>query len=311
MKVLISGSSGLIGKALVASFSADGDEVFRLVRRQPANDSEIQWDPESESMDNSKLEGFDVVVNLAGESIATGKWTEQKMQKIRDSRVKGTTLLANTLNELEAKPKVLISASAIGYYGDRGNEILIEESPVGAGFLASVCREWERAASIAGKSGIRVVQMRIGVVLSRDGGALAKMLPAFQMGAGGPLGSGKQYMSWITIDDLVAAFKHAIRSESLSGPVNTVAPNTVPNSEFTKALSKTLAKPAFLPVPDFVLGLALGRMADELLLTSQRVEPKKLLHSEFHWQHPKLEDALKAVLSTAEKTKDPPVKAGP
>jgi uncharacterized protein len=297
MKVVISGSSGLIGNALVAKFTGDGDDVYRLVRSKPRNDKEIQWDPHAQTMDKSTLEGFDVVINLAGESIASGKWTEDKMQKIRNSRVQGTTLLANTLSELEAKPKVLVSASAIGYYGDRGNEICIEESPVGAGYLASVCREWERAANLASKGGIRVVQMRIGIVLSREGGALAKMLPAFQMGAGGPLGSGKQYMSWITLEDLVGAFQHAIATESLSGPVNIVAPNTVQNTDFTKTLSKVLAKPAFMPVPGFVLEFALGRMADELLLTSQRVEPKKLLHTEFHWKHPKLEDALKAVLA--------------
>jgi uncharacterized protein (TIGR01777 family) len=297
MKVVISGSSGLVGKALITSLTADGHDVYRLVRSQPKSSKDIQWDPQAESMDKSSLEGADVVINLAGESIASGKWTNDKMDRIRQSRVRGTTLLANTLNELEAKPKVLISASAIGYYGDRGNEILIEESPVGPGFLASVCREWERAASIATKGGIRVVQMRIGIVLSKDGGALAKMLPPFQMGAGGPLGSGKQYMSWIAIDDLVSAFKHAIETESLSGPVNLVAPNTVQNIDFTKSLAKVLGKPAFFPVPGFVLAVALGRMADELLLTSQRVEPKKLLHSEFHWKYAKLEDALKQALA--------------
>jgi uncharacterized protein (TIGR01777 family) len=296
MKIAVTGSSGFIGTALVSAFRADGHDVYRLVRVPPADDHDIQWDPTAETLDASTLEGFDVVVNLAGEGISTGKWTEEKMQRIRNSRVNGTTLLANNLNNLEKRPSVLISASAIGYYGDRANEILIEESPVGAGYLASVCREWERAANHATKSGIRVVQMRIGIVLSREGGALAKMLPAFQLGAGGVLGSGKQYMSWITIDDLVSAFKHAIKTESLSGPVNVVAPNTVQNVDFTKALSKVLGKPAFIPVPDFVLQMALGRMAEELLLTSQRVEPKKLMHTEFQWQHPKLEEALRHVL---------------
>jgi uncharacterized protein (TIGR01777 family) len=241
------------------------------------------------------VSGFDAVVHLAGESIV-GRWTEAKKRRIRESRVKGTLRLAEALAQAPQRPRVLISASAIGYYGDRGEETLREDSASGSGFLPEVCREWEDATELATKAGIRTVQMRFGLVLSRFGGALQKMLPPFRLGVGGNMGNGRQWWSWIDIDDLVGAVQHVIKTETLRGPVNVVGPNPVMNAEFTKTLTSVLSRPAILPMPAFAARLVFGQMGDELLLASQRVEPAKLLASGYVFQKPDLRLALSAIL---------------
>jgi uncharacterized protein (TIGR01777 family) len=247
-------------------------------------------------VDPTHLEGLDAVVHLAGENIADGRWTDEKKRRIRESRVQGTRALCEALAQLENKPKVLVCASAIGYYGDRGETLVDENSSAGGGFLSDVCQEWEQATEPARKAGIRVVNLRIGVVLSPKGGALAKMLLPFQMGAGGNLGSGKQYMSFVALDDVVGAIYHALTTESLSGPVNAVAPNPVRNSEFTKALGKVLHRPTIAPVPAFGARLLFGEMADALLLSSTRVAPTRLLESGYKFQCPDIDSALRHVL---------------
>ncbi|HEY2975726.1 MAG TPA: TIGR01777 family oxidoreductase, partial [Pyrinomonadaceae bacterium] len=231
MKILISGSHGLVGTALMKSLEPEGHEVFRLVRYAPSSDAEIEWSPDRYSIALARIEGFDAVVNLAGESIAEGRWTEDKKQRIRESRVKGTKLLGDALANLTNSPKTFICASAIGYYGNRGDEILTETSAPGDDFLAKVCVEWEKATALAKEKGIRVLNTRFGVILDAHGGALAKMLPPFRAGLGGKIGSGKQWMSWIALDDVVGALKFALTNEGLSGPVNFVAPNPVTNAE--------------------------------------------------------------------------------
>jgi uncharacterized protein (TIGR01777 family) len=241
------------------------------------------------------VSGFDAVVHLAGESIV-GRWTDAKKRRVRESRVQGTRNLAEALAAAPQRPHVFISASAIGYYGDRGEEMLREESSSGSGFLPDVCREWESAAEPATKAGIRTAQMRFGVVLSASGGALKKMLPPFRMGVGGNIGSGRQWMSWIDIDDVVGAIQHVITNETLRGPVNVIGPNPARNAEFTKTLASVLSRPAILPMPAFAARLAFGQMADELLLASQRVEAAKLLSSGYVFHRPVLRTALEAIL---------------
>lgn len=297
MKILVTGSSGLIGSNLTLMLESQGHKPYRLVREASAQARRnIFWDPEKDKIDGEQLEEFDAVVHLAGESIANGAWTAEQKKKIRGSRINSTKLLCKTLAGLKKPPAVLISASAIGYYGDRGSEELKEKSPVGMGFLANLCHEWEEATQPASAAGIRVVRLRIGIVLSPEGGALAKMLQPFKMGLGGPLGSGQQYMSWITMEDINGAILHAIRNDSLKGAVNAVSPNPVTNAEFTKVLGKVLGRPAFLPAPGFALKLALGEMAKELLLSSQRVVPDKLLVSGYEFNSTKLEPALRSIL---------------
>jgi uncharacterized protein (TIGR01777 family) len=295
MKVLVTGSSGLIGSAVVENLIAGGHSVIRLVRRAPGQ-NEIHWDPAAGTIDAAGLEGLDAVVHLAGENVAQGRWTQEKKKRIRDSRVEGTRILCNALSGLVQPPRVLVAASAIGYYGARGDEVLTEESPPGSGFLSDVCRQWEAATAPAAQRGIRVVNLRIGIVLSSKGGALAKMLLPFKLGVGGRVGSGKQYMSWIALDDVVGAIDHAIANDSLSGPVNAVAPNPVTNYEFTKALGKVLEKPTLFPMPAFAAHLALGEIADELLLASTRVEPRRLLATGYKFLFPELEGALRHLL---------------
>jgi hypothetical protein len=298
MKILITGSSGLIGSAAVKSLTAAGNAVTRLVRHQPPpGEAAIPWEPAAGRLDPARLEGFDAVVHLAGESIARGRWTAKKMARIRSSRIQGTRLLSETLARLSDKPKVLACASAVGYYGDRGAEEVDETSPPGSGFLAAVCREWEAATQPAADAGIRVVQARLGVVLAAEGGALAKMLPAFRLGLGGRLGSGRQYMSWITLDDVLGAIAHVLATDALRGPVNLVAPQPVTNAEFARALARTLRRPALLPVPAFVLRAALGQMAVELLLSGARVVPRRLLDSGYRFCDPQLHAALRHLLS--------------
>ena len=302
MKIIVTGSTGLVGTALVRSLLAEGHQVTRMVRggsqtfRAPGT-SAVSWDPEKGTVDAAELEGHDAAVHLAGEPVAGGRWTEEKKRRIRESRVKSTRLLAETLASLKDKPKVLVSASAIGFYGDRGEEVLHEESASGEDFLSEVCREWEKAALAASQAGIRVVHLRIGIVLSPEGGALAQMLTPFKFGLGGPIGGGKQYMSWVALDDVVGIIKHALTHEEVRGPVNTVAPHPVTNAEFVKALGRALNRPAVLPMPAFALRLALGKeMADSLLLGGARVEPARLKATGYQFAYPELDGALRHVL---------------
>jgi uncharacterized protein (TIGR01777 family) len=292
-KILVSGSSGLIGAALVPALQSNGYEVVRLVRGASAS-GRVGWDP-AQPLAPESVSGFEVIIHLAGESIV-GRWTEAKKRRIRESRVQGTRALAAALAKAPQPPRLLISASAIGYYGNRGEETLREDSSSGDGFLPEVCREWEAAAEPASKAGIRAVQMRFGVVLSAVGGALQKMLLPFRMGVGGKVGNGRQWMSWIAIDDLVGAIQHVIKTDTLQGPVNGVGPGPVRNAEFTKTLASVLSRPAIFPMPGFAARLAFGQMADELLLASQRVEPAKLMASGYVFQKPDLSTALEDIL---------------
>ncbi|MEE8200800.1 MAG: TIGR01777 family oxidoreductase [Candidatus Acidoferrales bacterium] len=294
MKIGVSGSTGLVGSALVPFLTTSGHQVVRLVRSKP-NPGEVYWSPGEGRLDASGLEGLEAVVHLAGENI-TGRWTPAKKARIRESRVQGTQLLAGTLAELAQPPKVLVCASAIGYYGDRGEEVLQEASPPGSNFLAEVCQAWEAASQPAAQKGIRVVSLRIGVVLSPRGGALGQMLLPFKLGVGGKIGSGRQYLSWIAIDDLVGVIHHALTTDSLQGPVNTVAPQAVTNLEFTKTLGRVLGRPTLFPLPAFAARWAFGQMADELLLASARVEPARLKASGYVFRTPDLEGALRHLL---------------
>jgi uncharacterized protein (TIGR01777 family) len=289
-RFLVSGVSGPIGAALVPSLASGGAQIVRLVRGAAKNAEQISWNPLA-AVSAADVSGFDAVIHLAGESVV-GRWTEAKRKAIRDSRVEGTRNLATALAKTDAKPGVLVCASAIGFYGNRGEELLREESPGGQGFLPEVCREWEEASRIAAKAGIRTLNVRIGMVLSSKGGALAKMLTPFKLGLGGRLGSGKQWMSWIHVDDIVGAIHHALNTESLSGAVNLVAPNPVRNAEFTKTLASVLGRPAWFPVPGFALRAAFGGMANELLLASQHVEPEKLVASGYSFRFRELRAAL-------------------
>jgi len=294
--VAVTGASGLIGSALVPALAAHGHRVLRLVRRAPAV-GEAHWNPMRAELDPHVLEGVDAVVHLAGESLAAGRWTHARKHRILDSRVRGTRLLAETLARMSPRPAVLVSMSAVGIYGNRGNELLDETSAPGADFLATVCIEWERAADAAANAGVRVVHPRLGPVLAAQGGALAKMLPAFRLGIAGPLGGGRQWMSWIALDDAVAALIAAVASSALSGPVNVVAPDPVTNAEFTRTLARLLHRPALLPVPAFALQLAFGKLADAALLASQRVRPAALERAGFHFVHPALGEALRAAIA--------------
>ncbi len=297
MRILISGSTGLIGSALASALQADGHEVHRLVRRRAdATAPDIFWDPPNETIDTAALEGFDAVVHLAGENIAGGRWTRARMARIRDSRVNGTRLLAGSLAQLQQPPEVLLSASAIGIYGNRPGEALSEESTPGEGFLADVCRQWEAAAQEAAGADIRVIALRFGMVLAAGGGALAKMLPPFRLGLGGPVGSGRQEVSWIALDDAVAAIAYLLADKTTTGPVNLVAPQPVTNRRLAKSLGRVLHRPALMRLPALAARIVLGRMADELLLASQRVVPRRLLQSGFQFNHPELDAALRHLL---------------
>ncbi len=294
-KILVSGASGFIGSALCPVLSSAGADVRRLVRTRPRDDSEIQWDPAG-STDASQLEGLDAVVHLAGERI-TGPWTAAKKQRILQSRAQGTRTLATLFAQCARRPRVFVSASAVGFYGDRGDEILREESAPGStGFLPEVARAWEEATRPAAEAGIRVVNLRIGIVLSPRGGALKQMLLPFKLGLGGRLGSGQQHMSWIALDDLLGAIQFALTNDLLRGPVNAVAPNPVTNAEFTKTLGQVLHRPTIFPVPAFAVRTLFGQMGEELLLASQRVEPARLVAAGFSFKHPELRGALEAVL---------------
>jgi uncharacterized protein (TIGR01777 family) len=294
-RILVSGSSGLIGAALLGALQTSGYEVTRLVRGAASGKGRIAWDP-AQPLAPESVSGFDAVVHLAGESIV-GRWTQEKKRRIRESRVQGTRKVAEALAATPQRPRLLISASAIGYYGDRGEEMLHEGSPSGNGFLPEVCRDWEAAAEPATKAGIRTVQMRFGVGLSASGGALQAMLFPFRMGVGGKVGNGRQWMSWVDLNDAVGALQHVIKTDTLQGPVNMVAPNPVRNAEFTKTLSSVLSRPAVLPMPAFAASLVFGQMADELLLASQRVAPTKLMASGYVFQQTELRNSLERILN--------------
>ncbi len=296
MKILVTGSTGLVGSAVVAFLATGGHRVLRLVRGKTRNADEVAWNPAVETIDADQLEGLDAVVHLAGENIATGRWNATKKAKIRDSRVNGTRFLSNTLAKLTNKPRAFVCASAIGYYGDRGDEVMTESSPPGTSFLCEVCRDWEAAAESARQAGIRVVNLRIGVVLTPRGGALEKMLLPFKLCAGGVIGSGKQYMSWIALDDVVGAIHHALTCDALSGSVNAVAPDAVTNRAFTKTLGSVLHRPTMFPMPAFAAKLAFGEMGDELLLASTRVTPQRLQESGYQFRCPTLDGALRHLL---------------
>jgi uncharacterized protein (TIGR01777 family) len=303
MNVLVSGSSGLIGSALVTFLQSGEHGVTRLVRSKSTRyEKQVLWDPLAGSLDVEGLRGIDAVVHLAGENIAAGTWTTARKANIRDSRIKGTRLLSESLASLRQPPAVLASASAVGYYGDQGDKILDEQSDSGSGFLADVCRQWEEATKPAAEAGIRVVHLRTGMVLSSSGGVLAKTLTLFRLGMGGRLGSGRQYTSWITLDDVVGAIHHCLVNESLHGAINLVSPNPVTNREFTKVLGKVLKRPTWFAVPTAALRLTLGKMADELLLTSTRVTPTRLLASGYEFHHPELEPALRHELGKTQQS---------
>ena len=297
MNVLVTGSSGLVGSALVSALADEGHRVTRLVRSAAAcSNDRVCWDPARGTVDPTVFSGCDAVVHLAGESIAAGRWTATRKARIRDSRVQGTCVLSEALAATDKPPAVLVSASATGFYGHRGDETVDEDSPAGSGYLANVCRDWEAATDPAADKGLRVVRLRIGVVLSAAGGALAKMLRPFRLGVGGVMGSGEQYLSWIALDDLVGAIQHAISAHELQGPVNAVAPYPVTNREFTKTLGRVLRRPTVFPVPAFALRAAFGEMANALLLASTRVTPTRLTNSGFKFRFPQLEDALRHLL---------------
>ena len=298
MIVAITGSSGLVGNALIHALEADGHLVRPVVRR-PAREGqhEIRWDPAACMIDAAEFANVDAVVHLAGENIAGHRWNNSFKQKIVDSRVQSTNLLCTTLAGLASKPTVLVSASAIGYYGNRGDELLDESANKGSGFLADLCQQWEAATAAARDANIRVVNLRTGFVLSKAGGGLAKMLTPFRLGLGGVIGSGEQYMSWIALDDLVRAIQFALSAAALVGPVNGVAPNAVTNRAFTKTLGRVLHRPTAFPMPAFAARLAFGEMADEMLLGGARVEPRALSTASFEFRYPKLDAALRHLLT--------------
>lgn len=296
MKIAVSGSHGLVGSALTPLLTIQGNQVRRMIRQTgEVFEPDIAWNPALDWDGRAALDGVDAVIHLAGENIAS-RWNAEKKREIRDSRINATRALSESLATMKNPPKTFICASAIGYYGDRGDEILDETSTAGTGFLSDLAADWENATSAARDAGIRVINLRLGIVLSPRGGALAKMLPPFQMGAGGLVGSGKQYMSWIAIDDVAGAILHCLADHNISGPVNIVAPNAVTNEQYTRALGAVLHRPTFCPVPEFGARLAFGEMADALLLSSTRVAPNKLLDSGYRFMYPDIEVALHHVL---------------
>ncbi|MFD9637084.1 TIGR01777 family oxidoreductase [Streptomyces violascens] len=293
MKIAVTGSTGLIGAELVRSLRADGHEVLRLVRREAEGPDEVEWDPARQYVDTAGLVGCEAVVHLAGAGVADHRWTAAYKKEIRDSRVLGTAAVAEALASLDTPPKVLVSGSAIGYYGDTGGRPVDESAPPGDGFLSRVCVEWEEAAAAAEEAGIRTVFARTGLVVAREGGAWAKLFPLFRAGLGGRLGSGRQYWSFIALHDEVAALRFLVDTESLSGPVNLTAPEPVTNREVTAAMSRALHRPALLPVPAAAMRLAVGEAASDAL-SSQRVLPARLLSAGFKFAFPSVEGAIGA-----------------
>lgn len=295
LTVAVTGSHGFIGSHLLPLLTTAGHRALRLVRREPRGDDEVRWDPATGEIDAAKLRGIDAVVHLAGENVLS-RWTPQKKRRIRDSRVDATRLLAEALAKLDPPPRIMVTASAIGYYGPHPDAPVTEDSPPGQGFLADVCRAWEAAADPARDADIRVVHPRIGLVLDPRGGALSKMLPPFRLGLGGPVGDGSAWWSWITLDDLLATILFALHTPDLHGPYNAVAPHPVTNRDFTKTLAHVLHRPALLPVPEAALRLAFGEAADEALLQSARVEPIALERADYVWRQPELETSLREML---------------
>ena len=295
MKILIAGSSGLIGSALVTRLKQERHQVSRLVRRPPASADEIQWDPAIGTIDEARLEGIEAVIHLGGVSIAGKRWNDAYKREIRDSRVNSTRLLSEALARMPQKPAVFLCASALGYYGERGDEVLTEDAPKGDGFLPDITAEWEAATAPASEAGIRVCNMRIGVVLSKTGELPRSLLLPFKLGLGGKLGNGRQYMSWIHIDDVVGAFTHALSAPSLHGPVNLSSPNPITNAEFTRALARVLSRPAIFTVPRFALRVAMGELA-EFALASSRMQPERLEESGFNFRWEDVESALRDIL---------------
>ena len=295
MIILITGSSGFVGSALVHYLTGEGHSVVRLVRRPVAGDDEVQWDPERGCLDPEALKGVEAVVHLAGESLAEGRWTAKKKARILDSRLHGTRLLSETIAGMSSPPNVLVSASAKDYYGDRGEEVLPENSPAASDFLAEVIHQWETACGPAAEAGIRVVNMRSGLVLDRGGGALARMLLPFRLGLGGRLGNGRQYMPWVSLEDMVRVIAHCIETEAVEDPVNVAAPQAVTNAEFTRALGRAVSRPTLFPIPAFVLRVLFGEVA-YALLASTRLDPSKLMSTGFKFNHPTLDEALAAAL---------------
>jgi len=296
MKIAISGASGLLGSEVSEYLLKKGHTVVRLVRKKPISEDEIHWNPISGVIDKEKLENINAVINFSGVNIGLGRWTIKRKKMLSDSRIDSTRLLAETIAQLKNPPQTFLSSSAVGYYGDSGSTLLNEGAESGKGFLSDLCVKWEKATDSAMRAGIRVIQMRTGVVLSSKGGALKKMLPAFSMGVGGKLGSGTQYFSWISIDDFVRAVYHLLISDSIQAPVNINSPEVATNYEFTKILGKVLNRPTILPVPGFVLKTLLGQVAEELLLSSSYAVPQILLGSGFEFKYPRLEDALRFIL---------------
>jgi uncharacterized protein (TIGR01777 family) len=298
MRILVTGATGLIGAKLTGVLENDGHTVIALTRRASIDRQvSITWDPESGKLDPNEIEGFDAVIHLAGENIGGGRWTDARKARILNSRVNGTRLLCDAIEKLQSPPKVLISSSAIGYYGDRGDALLNEASGPGSGFLPDVCVAWEKATESAATCGVRVVLLRTGIVQTPEGGSLQRMLLPFKLGIGGKFGNGKQWWSWIGIEDVTNVIQFALMNEKLAGPVNLVAPHPVTNDEFTKILARVLKRPAITPIPQFALKLLLGEMADGLLFSSARVEPKRLSEAGYQFHQTELEPTLRSLLS--------------
>ncbi|MFA6915332.1 MAG: TIGR01777 family oxidoreductase [Parachlamydiales bacterium] len=294
MKIAIAGASGLIGNRLIPFLESKGHRVTKIVRSASSN-GEIHWDPSNHQIDATLLEGMDVIINLAGENIASGRWTEDRKKKILNSRIDGTRTLSEAVQKLQSPPQLFINASAIGIYGNRGNETLTEDSAPGAGFLADVCQQWEKA--IVPLPHTRVVMLRFGAVLDPNGGILGKMLLPFKIGLGGVIGGGEQYISWVDISDLLDVFEFVISNNMLTGPVNAVAPDPVTNYEYTKTIGEVLSRPTFFSMPEFVARFAFGEMADEMILCSEKVLPSKLTANGFSFKHPKLKQSLEHLLA--------------
>lgn len=297
MKVLITGASGLVGKELQKSFAEKGYEMLLASRSEPKDDKHIQWSIDEGFAEPEKLEGIDVVVHLAGENISGLRWTDDKKKAIRDSRVFGTRNVVDAISRLKQKPHTFIASSAIGFYGERGDDELNESSSIGTGFLPEVCKEWEAESRRAEDAGIRTVLLRTGIVLSKDGGALGTMLLPFKMGVGGVVGSGKQWMSWISLEDEIAVINYVIENANIRGAVNAVSPNPATNEEFTKTLGSVLYRPTFLPLPEFAVSMLFGEMGDALLLASTKVMPKRLEDAGFKFKHPNLKEAIESAVA--------------
>ena len=302
-RVLIAGASGTIGRALVHFLQTQGHDVVRLVRRPPSGVDEVFWNPGAGELDIGALEGVDAIINLSGENVAGGRWTGARRDAIFRSRVDATRTLVGVIRQLQRKPEIFVSASAVGFYGDRGGEILTERSRVGQGFLSEVCLAWETHAEGARKVGVRTVLTRFGVVLTPKGGALAKLLPVFRVGLGGPVGGGAQWMSWIGIDDVIGGIYHVLNQPTCDGPMNLVAPEPVTNREFAKTLGRVLRRPAIVPAPRFVLRGIFGEMANATVLASTRAVPERLLATGYQFKHSELEAALRHVLRASSESR--------